>query len=96
MVLVTISSAPAACRVPRAVGPLPGGMTNGAGVMEFNRGFAPVGAPIAPVALRCTHALVRDAHAKRARSALVHACELANLRGQQRALSSVLRSVLHS
>ena len=33
-----------------------GGMTSGAGVMRFNRGFALLRAPVAPVAFRCTHA----------------------------------------
>ena len=32
-----------------------GGMTSGAGVMRFNRGFALLRAPVAPVAFRCTH-----------------------------------------
>ena len=30
-------------------------MTSGAGVMRFNRGFALLRAPVAPVAFRCTH-----------------------------------------
>jgi hypothetical protein len=33
-----------------------GGMTSGAGVMRFNRGFTLLRAPVAPVAFRCTHA----------------------------------------
>ena len=33
-----------------------GGMTSGAGVMRFNRGFALLRAPVAPVAFRCSHA----------------------------------------
>lgn len=39
-----------------------GGMTNGAGVMEFNRGCALVRAPVVPVALRCRHALGISSH----------------------------------
>jgi hypothetical protein len=39
-----------------------GGMTSGAGVMRFSRGFALLRAPVVPIALRCTHALGISSH----------------------------------
>jgi 1-acyl-sn-glycerol-3-phosphate acyltransferase len=39
-----------------------GGMTSGAGVMRFSRGFALLRAPVVPIALRCSHALGISSH----------------------------------
>ncbi len=39
-----------------------GGMTSGAGLLRFNRGFALLRAPVVPIALRCAHAFDISTH----------------------------------